>query len=64
MLTVGLCPSDLEFTTCKYQTLGRKITEKDRRILDTIGYTEQNVPGAIARISLNSISNLLVSGIQ
>lgn len=37
VVTVGLCPSDLEFTTCKYQTLGRRITEKDRRILDTIG---------------------------
>ena len=52
VLTVGLCPSDLEFTTCKYQTLGRKITEKDRRILDTIGYTEQNVIESIFTSSL------------
>lgn len=59
VVTVGLCPSDLEFTTCKYQTLGRKITEKDRRILDTIGYTEQNVIESIFTSSLKPQTEII-----
>lgn len=59
VVTVGLCPSDLEFTTCKYQTLGRRITEKDRRILDTIGYTEQNVIESIFTSSLKPQTEII-----
>lgn len=42
-LTIGLCPSALEYTTAKYQTLGRKINSEDIEQLQRIGLTKNHV---------------------
>lgn len=52
MLTIGLCPSELEYTTGKYQTLGRHLVESDVKILKEMGYTENNVIESIFTSSL------------
>ncbi len=52
MLTIGLCPSDLEYTTGQYQALGRKLTEADIELLKDLGYTEHHVIESIFTSSL------------
>ncbi|MCI7129064.1 MAG: glycosyltransferase [Lachnospiraceae bacterium] len=52
MLTIGLCPSDLEYTTGKYQTLGRHLNKSDKRVLKEMGYTENHVIESIFTSSL------------
>lgn len=43
VLTIGLCPSELEFTTTKYQALGRPLAEEDRELLRRMYYGEDSV---------------------
>lgn len=52
VITVGLGPADLEVTTTKYQTLSRKCTESDRRLLGSMGYTENHIIESIFTSSL------------
>lgn len=58
VLTVGLCPSDFEFTTTQFQTLGRKIKDSDREILKAVGYTEDRVIESIFTSSLKPQSEV------
>ena len=52
MLTIGLCTSDLEYTTGTYQTLGRRLNESDLALLDKVGYTRDHVIESIFTSSL------------
>ena len=42
----------MEFTTTRYQTLSRKVTEQDRKMLQQLGYTEQHVIESVFTSSL------------
>lgn len=42
-LTIGLCPSALEYTTAKYQLLGRKINSEDIEQLQRVGLNKNHV---------------------
>lgn len=52
MLTIGLCPSEFEYTCAKYQTLGRKMNEQDVELLKRLGYTKEHVIESIFTSSL------------
>lgn len=52
MLAIGLCPSELEYTCAKYQTLGRKIHEQDMELLKRLGYAKEHVIESIFTSSL------------
>lgn len=52
VLSVGLCPSDFEYTSVKYQTLGRKLTREDKLLLQQVGYDETHVIESIFTSSL------------
>lgn len=52
VLVVGLCPSSLEYTSAKYQTIGRAMTDVDRYLLQEMGDTEKNVIESIFTSSL------------
>lgn len=52
MLTIGLCPSDLEYTTGKYQALGRKLNASDIQLLTRVGYTKKHVIESVFTSSL------------
>ena len=43
VLTIGLCPSDLEFTTTQYQTLGRKLQSTDTKLLSELKFPTEHV---------------------
>lgn len=51
-LTIGLCPSNLEYTTTKYQALGKIITEEDRKLLGMVGFSDSHVIESIFTSSL------------
>lgn len=52
VLTVGLAPSDLEYTTTKYQTISRKLQSVDIEMLHNLGFSETNVIESIFTSSL------------
>lgn len=52
VLTVGLSPSDFEYTTTKYQTLSRKLETTDMKMLHNLGFSEENVIESIFTSSL------------
>lgn len=52
MLTIGLCPSDFEYTCAKYQTLSRPLTPSDLEILAHMGYCAENIIESIFTSSL------------
>lgn len=52
VLTVGLAPSDLEATTTEFQTLSRRITERDLEMLSGLGYDEKHVIESVFTSSL------------
>lgn len=52
VLTVGLCPSDFEYTSTKYQALGRMLTKEDKMLLQHVGYTESHVIESVFTSSL------------
>ncbi len=52
VLTVGLCPSDLEYTTNAYQTLGRMINERDVKLLEALNLRRSHVIESIFTSSL------------
>lgn len=43
VLTVGLCPSDLAFTTTAYQTISVDLSPEHKRLLQRVGKTENHV---------------------
>lgn len=47
VLGIGLCPSDLESMEVKYQTLSRKVTEEDLRIMKKVGKDEKHIINGI-----------------
>ena len=49
---IGLCPSSLEYTSAKYQTLGRKLNADDRQVLQAVGVDEDHVIESIFTSSL------------
>lgn len=54
VLSVGLCPSDFEHTSTKYQALGRPLTEEDKVLLQHVGYNENHVIESVFTSSLKS----------
>ena len=51
-LTVGLGPADFEYTCAKYQTLSRKLEERDIALLHNLGFSEKHVIESIFTSSL------------
>lgn len=51
-ITVGLGPSDLEYTTTSFQTLSRKVNDNDRKLLSAIGLSESHVIESVFTSSL------------
>lgn len=47
VVTVGLSPADLEYTTTDYQTLSRNLTLKEKDFLMSLGYSEEHVVESI-----------------
>lgn len=62
VLTVGLCPSDLEFTTTQFQTLGRKITEQDDRLLHVLGRDRSHIIESVFTSSLKPQTEKITRG--
>lgn len=52
VVTVGLCPSDFEYTTTQFQTLGRQLNDADRKILRAVNYSENRVIESVFTSSL------------
>jgi len=52
VVCIGLGPSGLECTTVRYQTLSRKVSEKDRHLLSSLGFLENHVIESIFTSSL------------
>lgn len=43
VLTVGLSPSDLEYTTTKYQTISRNVEVEELEMLHHVGFSQKNI---------------------
>lgn len=52
VVSIGLCPSDFEYTASTFQTLGRKLDDKDRFILDKLMLPQTHVIESIFTSSL------------
>ncbi len=61
-VAIGTVPSELGVTCAKYQTLGRKITEKDIHYLKRIGRTEKNIIEGIFTSSLKEQKEHITKG--
>ena len=61
-LTIGLCPSDLEYTCAKYQTLGRKLNNIDIDILSHMGYTKEHVIEGVFAYNLKEQTEHITRG--
>lgn len=46
-ICVGLAPSELGYTTLKYQTVSRKLTDRDKQMLTAVGFDESHVMESI-----------------
>ncbi len=52
VLTIGLSPSALEFTTTKYQTISKKLEPSDIEMVNKLGFKEENLIEGIFTSSL------------
>lgn len=52
VLCVGLSPSEMEFSTAKYQLLGRKISAEDEGILKQVGIAKEKIIESVFTSSL------------
>ncbi len=62
VVTVGLGPADFEYTTTSYQTLSRKITETDIRLLSELGINEKHVIESVFTSSLKPQTEKIARG--
>lgn len=62
VVTVGLGPADFEYTTTSYQTLSRKITETDIRLLSELGINEKHVIESVFTSSLKPQTEKITRG--
>ncbi|MCI8390641.1 MAG: glycosyltransferase [Roseburia sp.] len=62
VLTVGLCPSDLEFTMTQFQTLSRRLTSGEKNLLAELGYDEDDVIESIFTSGLKAQAERITRG--
>lgn len=56
VLCVGLSPSEMEYSTAKYQLLGRKINAEDESILKQVGISKERIIESVFSSSLKEQS--------
>lgn len=62
VITVGLSPADLEYTTTCFQTLSRSVTETDVRMLSELGFNESHVIESVFTSSLKPQTEKITRG--